>query len=212
MIVLSVFAFLYKLKNKSLEPTPISATLFLLLGLSAFLPLLVSPKLSFYYVVPSIPYFAIAVVLFSSDALLHVFKHSTLSIIKNTALFLSLLIFAATLVLSITNSGTSARDKDTISEVHALTEVIASGASIAVSSNLQEDWSLFAYMQRIGKYSVIKGDTTAIYFLAEQSELAANNYVLLQEPLGLNIKGLTQKQVEKISVFRLKVESLEALL
>lgn len=187
LIVLFVFAFLHKLKNKSLEPTPTSATLFLLLGLSAFLPLLVSPKLSFYYVVPSIPYFAIAVVLFSSDALLQVFKNRTVSILENTGLFLSLLIFTTTLVLSITNSGTAARDKDTLTEVHALNEVLAPGTAIAVSYNLQEDWSLFAYMQRIGKYSIVKGDTTATCFLAEQSELAPHNYVLVQKREGARL-------------------------
>lgn len=187
LIVLFVFVFLYKLKNKSIPRTPSAAVLFLLLGLSAFLPLLVSPKLSFYYVVPSIPYFAIAVVLFSSDTLLQLVKNKTLSNFKNLALVLSLLIFTATIVLSITNSGTAARDKDSITEVHALTKVIAPGATIAVSPKLQEDWSLFAYLQRIGKYSVIKGDTTATYFLAEQSELAPHNYVIVQKREGARL-------------------------
>jgi 4-amino-4-deoxy-L-arabinose transferase-like glycosyltransferase len=187
LIVLFVFAFLFKLKNKNLERRPTSAALFFLLGLAAFLPLLVSPKLSFYYVVPSIPCFTIAVVLFSGDAIGDVFTNKTLLIVKKTAVVASLLIFVATLVLSTTNAGKAARDKDTITEVHALTEVIAPGAAIAVSSNLQEDWSLFAYMQRIGKYSVLKGDTTATYFLAEQSESAPHNYVLLQKKKGARL-------------------------
>lgn len=184
LAALFIFVQLYKLKNRNSVSSPSEALLFLLIGLSAFLPLLVSPKLSFYYLVPSIPYFALAVVLFSNDVVLGLFKNKSLNTLKSTAAILSALLIVLSIGLSITNKGTAARDKGTIAEVHALTKVIEPGMVIAVSDNLHEDWSLFATMQRIGKYSVVIGDSTANYYLAEQSEIVPRGYTLVQKHAG----------------------------
>lgn len=167
MLILLFLLLLWEKRKKGTLPrlaTPHKVLLYT--GFSAFLPLLISPKLSFYYFVPAIPYFA----LFTAHYLQ---EHLPSSIIvkekKGWRLAAGALLLVS-LVYSFAQTGKAERDKNLMREVTVLKSLLVAGTHIAVSDALSEDWTLFAYLQRMGGFNVSK-DGTSSYFLQKTEEL-----------------------------------------
>ncbi len=196
LIIAAVAVFL-QLKSGSQLKIKSSVVFFVLLGLSAFLPLLVSPKLSFYYLVPSFPYFAIATALFVEPIFVEKTSASTQTFLSKVALSISALVIASVLYLSFSLYGSASRDAEMIKEVKALKAWCPANTVVSVSENLQEDWTLFAYMQRIAKLSVKKGEADQMYLIAEQTELSAPGYSLLSKKEGHRFALYSQTTAHK---------------
>lgn len=159
---------LLSLKIKKVKALSLTADQKFLLytGLSAFIPLLISPKLSFYYFVPAIPYFA----LFTANYVQHQLKASQSAFSEKKwmkPIALSLLI--ASLFYSISQKGRASRDEALLGDVAKLQAFVPAGSRIQVSESLTDDWTLFACLQRQGRYSVTR-ENTAIYLLQSRGE------------------------------------------
>lgn len=183
-LILAAIALLSQARKKSNTSAPITSLLFVLIGLSAFLPLLVSPKLSFYYLVPCFPYFSIATVLYVEPIFCNSITPSIQKFLRSSAIGISVLMIVVVCFLSLALYGTASRDAEMITEVKALKNYCPPLSVISVSQNLQEDWTLFAYLQRIAKLSVQKGDAQCLYLLAEQDEQIPADYSLLHREVG----------------------------
>lgn len=161
MILMVIGFFFMKKKNNVLNAKHKSKLLFfLLIGFSASLPLLVSVKFRGFYLLPSLPFFAMATFI----VLTH-FKwidQLNQTIAKINPIYLRA-IAAIFIALSIFSTRIYKRDRNAIEVVHH----IASNSDtelISANSALAQDYSLIAYFSRIGGIS-LQFENTPTYFL-----------------------------------------------
>ena len=161
------------LKIKKVKTLSLTADQKILLytGLSAFIPLLISPKLSFYYFVPAIPYFA----LFTANYVQNQLKASQSALSEKKWMKpIALSLLMASLFYSISQKGRASRDEALLGDIAKLQAFVPAGSRIQVSESLTDDWTLFACLQRQGRYSVTL-ENTAIYLLQTRGEPVAEH-------------------------------------
>lgn len=153
---------------------PRAATSMFLVGLCAFLPLLISPKLSFYYLVPAIPYFAIGFSLLAVPALEECLQK--FSFHKNLIWSLRILLTGGIILvsgISISQIGKASRDEATIACVDRVAEITGKKTIIGLSPELQQDWTLIASLQRYAHISVSMDQTNSFYLQRPAEEIPA---------------------------------------
>jgi 4-amino-4-deoxy-L-arabinose transferase-like glycosyltransferase len=175
--------------SKSLPKTSAEHRLLLFTAHSAFLPLLVSPKLSFYYFVPAVPYFCLGFVLYLLSLTSNFEKYIKQN--KNYKNAITL-ICSSLLLFVLAYSGKQIkgyeRDEHQIRDVERLLGLVPKGETIAVSDDLKDDWTLIANLERYGNWSMVEKTGTSNYFLENRESSDA--------PASREIQG-------GLSVFRL---------
>lgn len=159
-----------KLRKKEIPKLLPALKLLLLTGLSAFVPLLVSPKLSFYYFVPAIPYFALAAALYLQQGLQSMLS---LPVEKKWMRPIALLVFLGSLIYSITQAGNYERNATLQEDVQKICRHVKANDTVSVAPSLSEDWTLFAYLQRIGRVNVIKENNARFYLIPRSEAIPA---------------------------------------
>jgi 4-amino-4-deoxy-L-arabinose transferase-like glycosyltransferase len=138
-------------KNR-LKPSEKSYFLFfLLIGLSASLPLLLTSVQRGFYLFASLPFFAISFAILSKSSIekfIQKTKHSGIIIFVGTMLLITSITF------SVTSIGKYSRDKAMILDVKAIGEVIPSGSTICISKEVYDEWNLQMYLIRYHDISV----------------------------------------------------------
>ncbi|HOY66131.1 MAG TPA: glycosyltransferase family 39 protein [Candidatus Ozemobacteraceae bacterium] len=146
------------------------AILFLLLGLSASLPIMMSYKQRGYYLVPSLHFFVLSVSIFMGPILKSIFDRVEISDVISKWVKSSIVIFlAVSLIFSFSTIGKIGRNQDKIADVVALGNIIGRGQKITIAKNLAEDWYLLGYFQRFFDISLepYDGNERFLYFLAD---------------------------------------------
>ncbi len=167
-----VFYFLFK-KHKITYKDKIFSNknfiLFILIAISASIPLIVSLKQRKFYLIPSIPFYALA---FST--LIYQFIKEGLD--KVSALTLtrlnqfSFLILAVVLIFSTFKHGAYSRDEAKLSDVYIISKYIPEGTIMSTTENLCSDWSLIAYLSRIGYISIDSKNGYEYFLIDKKSE------------------------------------------
>lgn len=146
------------------------AILFLLVGLSASLPIMASYKQRGYYLVPSFHFFVLSISVFMGPILNSIFDRvevsNTFSKIAKSCVVI-FLVFS--LIFSFSTIGKTGRNKDKITDVVALGNLIGRGKNIAIAKSLSEDWYLLGYFQRFFDISLVQfdGKENSLYFLTD---------------------------------------------
>ena len=167
------------------------AMIFLLIALSASLPLIISLKQRNFYLIPSIPFYILSI-----SILLAPFVKEKLDKISALALkwikMSSFIVLLVVLIFSISRFGKFSRDKEKLTDIYTISRVIPKGTIISTTKNLWADWSLVAYMSRIGylsldcdnkhKYLLIENDNLEPGILNEYEimDLQLTKYIMLQ--------------------------------
>jgi 4-amino-4-deoxy-L-arabinose transferase-like glycosyltransferase len=142
---------------------------FLILALSASIPLIISLKQRQFYLVPSIPFFALAF-----GFLFTVNFEKIWSKISRQWLFgiktISILTIIVILAFAIFNFGKFSRNKDELPDIYTTTAKIPYGTIISTTKNTWEDWQLAAYFCRIN-YISLDCDHDLHYYFVEKNEL-----------------------------------------
>ncbi|MCB0685052.1 MAG: glycosyltransferase family 39 protein [Saprospiraceae bacterium] len=144
------------------------ALLFLLIAFAASIPLIITLKQRKYYLVPSIPFYALSISYFIApylQAWIELPSKSTLRWIRRG----SLLILIVLIALSVSKYGSFSRDKDMLKDVYAISHAIPKGTIIGTSKDLAKDWALIAYMSRIG-YLSLDADDEHNFYMAPKSK------------------------------------------
>lgn len=131
---------------------------FLLIGLSAFVPLFISAKLHRHYLTPSIVFFCIG----GTSVLLDIFaRNISLILIRYNQVLRSLGVVCVIIGLTvcILKSGTFARDEVLIRDTMQLTQIVPQESIISGADEFCENWQQIAYFARIGQYSLDCSDT-----------------------------------------------------
>lgn len=126
-----------------------TALFFILIGLSASVPLMLTLVQKGFYFVPSLPYFAIGLSVLIAPAIVS-FQEK---INTNTPKFKIFLIIAFLLLVSVTvfsimQKGKTSRDRDMLSDVYSIGKVVPRLAEITVPTVIMDEYVLGCYFIR----------------------------------------------------------------
>jgi len=139
---------------------------FLLIGLSASLPLMITLEQRGFYLTTSFPYFAIAFAIIAAPFLSSQIKSVSPKIFKGIkAISITLLI--GTLVITSMQIGTTKRDEEMLHDIYLIGKEIPPQTIISSDRDLFYDWKLQAYFQRLCNISLDE-DSLRTYHLIEK--------------------------------------------
>jgi 4-amino-4-deoxy-L-arabinose transferase-like glycosyltransferase len=163
------------------------ALYYLMVALSASLPILISSKLRKYYLAPSISFYVLAIsalIVSHLDILFSVITDR----IKVWLVRFSYLIVLAVLLFAVLKFESFKREKPLIADSYKLSQIIPTGSIISATDDVNKDWRLIAYMSRIG-YLSLDNNIGNDYFLAEKNEKIDSKLFDDYEELNINLNG-----------------------
>ena len=167
-LLLPLLALLFvTIKAKTIKLNSKVAVLFLIIGLSASLPLIISLKQRSYYLLPSIPFFILGI----STLLVDYLRIFTKIKIKPWLWAIPISIFLVSLALSVENSNKPIRDNKLISDVLIIGKEIGKNQVVSVPQILSENWGLHAYLYRFFYLSIEVGEENDFLIMPRQSNL-----------------------------------------
>lgn len=164
IIILVIIRKIKKSKIKFETEHQKQALFFFLISLAGILPIMISMKQRSFYIVPALPFLAISFAFIFYDLR---FSFSVLDMFfKNKFFRLSAYgLFGMSLIMIFIFAGKPGRDKDEISDIYEIKKEIPTGEMVGVDKRINADWSLYAYMQRYGKYSLTNDQGRSNYYL-----------------------------------------------
>ncbi|TAL59056.1 MAG: hypothetical protein EPN85_10105 [Bacteroidetes bacterium] len=185
MMALSIMIVLLMRKQKKEEvPVPFfkkQILFFLLTGVSASFPLIVTLEQRGFYLVTSFPYFAIAMAAVSAPYVsVLIGKINIQSRLFKIFRLLSFLLLIGSLIFSFLQTGKASRDKDTLHDVHLIGRIVSGGVVVGATPALWRQWSFQEYLIRH-------------YYICLDSRIKReNDYVILESgtaaPDSINIE------------------------
>lgn len=160
--------------------------IFLLTGLSASLPLMLTLKQHDYYLVPSIPFFAIAMSLLIPDTESLYLRKITIK--PKTLRLAGAVIFAALLIVSGARIGKPSRDRELLEDVRVISGLIHHGSRISAPESLCTDWKLTAYLARESNISLDCRNPQTFYLTPRDNPLP-DSVTSRYQPVNLSLNG-----------------------
>ncbi len=154
---------------------------FLLIGLAGALPLMVTLEQRGFYLVTTMPFFAMAIAMWLSPQLTTLIdkipnEHKGFKIAKVTALLLLLI----SIVFSVMQIGKSKRDEGILKDIYTIGTIVPYNSIINMPKDMVNDWSIVCYFQRYLDVS-IESENKHTYFIIRKDlpkALVPNNYKL----------------------------------
>ena len=137
--------------------------IFLALGLSGVLPIMISLKQSGFYILATFPMFSIAFGLLLAPRIAVL-----LNKISPNNKFLkygSVCLFSISIILNLLNFNSIGRDEEKITDVYAMIEEIPANSLVSIQEGLRNDWALHAYFGRYANISLEKKSSTKNEYL-----------------------------------------------
>jgi hypothetical protein len=163
--------------------------MFLSLGLTGVLPVMISLKQSGFYIVPTYPFFAIAAALFIYpfiDSLIISMNYESKGFIFFKWIVYAL--FITGIILSFSSTNKFSRDKDKITDTYIILPEIPEGTVININPGMYEDWSLHAYYGRFKNISLDPGPGCKREYLLIRKEYYSDTINLLYNNIKLPTK------------------------
>ncbi len=123
--------------------------LFFFIALSASIPLIISFKQKKFYLIPSIPFYILSISFLTAPFVKEKIEAIPVSALKWIRRA-SVSAFVAVMLFSWYKVGDFSRDEEKLKDIYAISDVVPEGTTIGTSEHLLTDWSLVAYMSRIG--------------------------------------------------------------
>lgn len=147
-----------------------NALFFILIGLSASLPLLLTGVQRGFYLFPCFPFFALGITCFLRSQL----EGLTLKVIQNRRInkVLSIcgsILLITVIVISFSLAGKPGRDKEVLYDVHAIGNVVPENSLVICSNELYNSWNLHFYLSRYYGISLEPAEKNQKYQLIEKS-------------------------------------------
>jgi 4-amino-4-deoxy-L-arabinose transferase-like glycosyltransferase len=143
---------------------------FLMVAISASIPLIISLKQKRYYLVPAIAFYILSIAF-----LITPFIKKQLDDLSNSKLLwikrVSFLFFSLIILFSLYRFGKFLRDEEKLKDVYVISKTIPEGTIISTTRDTWEDWTLDAYMSRIGYLSLDCDHENEFYLIKKGSDL-----------------------------------------
>ena len=147
VLVLAMTLFKFR-RSVSFRGTSRGTWLFLLIALSASLPLLITLKQRSFYLVPSMPFFVLAASLYIVPGLVDLRPSKVL---MRVVMFVGMVGLLVTGVVSVINFGSYGRDEVKLSDVRRIADFLPEGTVVSTDSLVWYDWGSHAYFARRGR-------------------------------------------------------------
>ena len=160
--------------------------IFLALGLSAVVPIMVSLKQSGFYIVPSLPFIAISfALLLKKNVFTLIEKFEITKLVYRVFYPMSFLFLLLSIFLNFSFANTIQRDHDLLHDVHKIITEVPKYSTISITKNMHKNWSAHGYFQRYGNISLDNKSTTMhTYLLMKKSNTCSLKY----EKVNLDLK------------------------
>lgn len=171
-IVISVLLFLFLRKKFPSEKKYFNhAVFFLFIGISASFPLIVTLEQRGFYLVTSLPFYALGIAAFCGSCVAAAIEKIN---IRTTAFksfqWASFVLFFGSIIFSGMQIGKFSRDEEMIHDVHLIGKVIPQKTMLGSSTELWQNWSLQEYLIRH-------------YYICMGADMnAEHNYILIDAP------------------------------
>lgn len=155
-----------------------NALLMFAIGLAASLPLMISPKLSAYYLVPCFPFIAMAFAVITAPILESgIQKINTSSKFPKRFMIFNLSVIVMVCLFSIVQFGHKYRDEALQYDIEKLKTYMPSQKTISIGESMYQDWRLIAYFQRNAQININREPVTSKFLLLEKNQSPSNgNY------------------------------------
>ena len=150
-LLLLLRAQIKKIPLQKMKPDNKLALVFLLLASTGVIPIMISLKQSLFYVLATMPFFAISIGILINPLIEELSEKLKSSLIFK---YLSYSLLLAGIVLCLYFSNKIGRDKHIIQDMHAIAEIVPENSIISVNLDLWVDWSLHAYYFRYHNISL----------------------------------------------------------
>ncbi|NNM95448.1 MAG: hypothetical protein HKL88_08305 [Bacteroidia bacterium] len=140
---------------------------FITVGLSGSVPLMLTLVQKSFYLVPSIPYFAVAAAIIMAPLLQNSSRYLVFSGKWHKALLRSstiLVVFA--IIISVLQAGKVRREKDVLDDVYQIGKVVPRFSVITIPADMWNEWELQSYLMRYYNIS-IDPDVMYQYYLTD---------------------------------------------
>lgn len=190
-IALALIVVLSTRKEKKKEDTVNQSYrwFFLLVGLSATLPLMLSMVQKGFYLVPAFPFFALAIALVAAPSA-DVLQTRILQSMRSRKILIStnFIILIGTLVLTISRINEPHREENTLHDVYQLGTLIPGESTIRTDEATYDDWAFQLYLLRYFDISFNPSDTANAYYLrAVPKDISLEGYQVVDLPLRQHI-------------------------
>lgn len=182
LIIVFIFNLIFYKKslfNKRIDPKLGQVSLlFLLIGLSASVPIMISPKQLSFYIVPSLPYFAMGLsylIAYIVYFYISKIKKGSRGIVIFRYVNYGLLILIV--FISINNYGRFQRDKDLINDIVVVGNLLGEKKTITVLKPLSGHWSFMSYLQRKYFINVDRTGKMHEYVIKKNDNKSINGYL-----------------------------------
>ncbi len=154
--------------------------LFVGVGFSASVPLMISPKLSSFYLISALPYFAIAFALFLAMGFIELVEAvKKRKSAEYSILTLGILAPLFAVFLTISSANKVARDKDLIHDLFILKTAVENDIIISADPTFNDDWTTIAYLQRYNQIHIDRSGVLRNYHLGLMGRAPLNGYIEL---------------------------------
>lgn len=184
LLVLSALFAGLKKKNLMLIASNRNFLFLLLVAASASIPLIISMKQRKYYLIPSIPFYALSFSFLLTDYVDKMVRTMKESVLK-TIRIISYLMFLTTIFLALVKYNDFSRDREQLEDIYKIAEILPPGTIIGSDSTLCADWGLAAYLNRVG-YISFDCSNNHQYIIQGSSQHAFDKAIFM--PLDLKLK------------------------
>ncbi|MBK7635727.1 MAG: glycosyltransferase family 39 protein [Saprospiraceae bacterium] len=140
---------------------------FVLLGLSATLPILASTKQSGIYLIPGIPMFSIAAAIISVPVFRYISTTKKWNILKFNLGYFAFSGCIIVLIFSFLQFGKPGREEALIHDVELLKSHVPDGSKVGVCKAMMSEFVLHTYLQRMNKYELTDYTNNPEYILSD---------------------------------------------
>ncbi len=149
MFLLVLLSIVFTLKIKFINTNIKWYFVFILLGLSGVIPIMISMKQSGFYILATLPLLSIAFALLIEKRIGYLMKKiDTNGIRFNIYKYISICVFIIGIFLVFYNSNKIGRDNCKIEDVYAVGVIVPQNTMIAIEPKIRTDWSLHGYFGR----------------------------------------------------------------
>ncbi len=148
--------FLFLTRKRKIKLTNYKyALVFLALGFSGVIPIMISMKQSGFYILATFPFFGIGIALLLADRVNSLISRIDVNSrgfkIFNYISFILLIISISLSCMQINKIG---RDKNKITDIYSIIQLVPKGTDISIQKDIRQDWSIHGYFYRYANISL----------------------------------------------------------
>lgn len=166
IIIITLLSRLKKRSDTTIENKQ-EVLFFILIGLSASLPLMTTMVQKGFYLVPALPFFAIASALFISKDIVYFLNQINVQGMKfKVSNVLCTLLLLGSMIFTLLQIGRSSRHPELLKDVYTIGKTVKKGEVIAIPQEMWNEWSLQCYLMRYFNISLDAGKKHEYYLLS----------------------------------------------